>query len=218
MMSRHATLFGWAAAGILWFGIVANAHAVQIPDQVFDAPSTVEFTVPSTSSTHLQQGVTAGLSGLLSRIDIFFAGTPSHDAGTPPGQVLFSVNIGAPWQTDPNDFETLLFFDEGLGPDVIEIDVSAGNILINPGDLFVIGLQSSGTSAVVPGFSGTLLDDHYPLGTLWLDGNPLAFGTSDLNFVTYVGLPHDLPIPEPSGLILLFLGLTGLRLAGMRRN
>ncbi len=42
---------------------------------------------------------------------------------------------------------------------------------------------------------------------------------SDLNFVTYVGLPIvGQPIPEPSGLILLFLGLSGLRIAGMRRN
>lgn len=215
MVSRHTNLFGWTAAGILSFGIAANAQAVLIADQVFPANATsLPFELPSTPSTQFQQGVTAGMSGLLSRVDIFFAGTDDRGKGTPPGEALFSLNLGTPWQDDTNDFEELLFFDAGLGPDVIEIDVSAANIFINPGDMFVIGLRSSGSNAVVPTFAATFLGDQYPGGALWLDRTKLA--VSDLNFVTYVG--PRLPVPEPSGMILLFLGLSGLRLAGMRRN
>ncbi len=230
MMSRHASLFGWTAAGILSFGIVANAHAVPIADQLFpETPSSMPIKLPSSSSVRFQQSVTAGLSGLLSQIDIFFAGYEGPGVGTPPekvppGEVLFSVNVGAPWQDDVNDFEEVLFFGAGLGPGVHEIDVSAGNIFVNPGDMFVIGLQSSGSNAVVPTFAANiLLGDGYPGGALWMETVPVG-GASDLNFVTYVGLPIPKPsafglsIPEPSGLILLFLGLTGLRLAGMRRN
>ena len=99
-----------------------------------------------------------------------------------------------------------------------------GNIFINPGDLFVIGLQSSGSNAVIPTFAANFLSG-YPGGALWVYEDSLQGGTSDLNFVTYVGLGLPVPelslgllVPEPSGLILLFLGLLGLRLAGMRRN
>jgi hypothetical protein len=218
MMSRHTSLCGWAAAGILSFGIVANAHAVLIPDQVFDAPSSDSFFgVPP--SVDLQQGVTAGLSGLLSQIDIFFFDTRPH------GKVLFSVKRGEPGNTDANGFQTVLMLDEEEEGPRIEIDVSAGNIVIEPGDLFVIGLQGLGSNGVIPKFTGTLMDDHYSRGELWGNGAPVFIGTSDLNFVTYVGLGPPVPelslgllVPEPSGLILLFLGLLGLRLVGMRRN
>jgi hypothetical protein len=192
MKIRKTAFLQWIAAGILSFGMVAHAHAVLIPDQVFDSPSLVNFGLPSTPSTHFQQGVTAGLSGLLSRIDIFFAGTPPVGVGTPPGEVLFTVNLGAPWQDDANDFDRVLFFDAG-----------------------VIGLQSSGSNAVIPNFTGALLDDHYTGGALWLDEALLFIGTSDLNFVTYVAA--GLSVPEPSGLVLLFLGLPLLRLTGTRR-
>jgi hypothetical protein len=215
MKIRKTAFLQWIAAGILSFGMVAHAHAVLIPDQVFDSPSLVNFGLPSTPSTHFQQGVTAGLSGLLSRIDIFFAGTPPVGVGTPPGEVLFTVNLGAPWQDDANDFDRVLFFDAGQAPGVVEIDVSAANIFIEPGDMFVIGLQSSGSNAVIPNFTGALLDDHYTGGALWLDEALLFIGTSDLNFVTYVAA--GLSVPEPSGLVLLFLGLPLLRLTGTRR-
>jgi hypothetical protein len=192
MKIRKTAFLQWIAAGILSFGMVAHAHAVLIPDQVFDSPSLVNFGLPSTPSTHFQQGVTAG-----------------------PGEVLFTVNLGAPWQDDANDFDRVLFFDAGQAPGVVEIDVSAANIFIEPGDMFVIGLQSSGSNAVIPNFTGALLDDHYTGGALWLDEALLFIGTSDLNFVTYVAA--GLSVPEPSGLVLLFLGLPLLRLTGTRR-
>ena len=90
-----------------------------IPDQVFTpTASPMPIGLPSTPSVHFQQGVTAGLTGLLSQIDIFFTGSQGPGVGTPPGQVprgevLFSVNVGAPWQDDANDFEEVLFFDAG---------------------------------------------------------------------------------------------------------
>ena len=216
-MSRKPNIVRCMTGAILSLGLVAHAHAVPIPDQVFTSPNGTEFGLPSTPSTHFQQGVTAGLSGLLSQIDIFFSRTDGPGSGSPPpADVLFSVNLGAPWQSDANDFEQHLYFDVGQAAGVVQIDVSSANIVVSPGDLFSIGLQTSGSNAVTPYFTGAILDDHYKGGALWLDQAPLFIGTSDLNFVTYVGSPS--PIPEPSGLMLLVVGLSGLRLARATRT
>ena len=215
MMSRKPNIVRCMTGAILSLGLVAHAHAVLIQDQVFTTPHDVTFGLSSTPSTHFQQGVTAGLSGLLGQIDIFLYAVDGATTGSPPDkEVLFTVNRGAPWQNDANDFEMLVDFSVGQTPGPIHIDVSSANIFVSPGDVFSIGLQTSESNALIPLFTGSLFGG-YAGGSLWLDQSPVLGGLSDLNFVTYIGSPS--PIPEPSGLMLLVLGLSGLRLARTTR-
>ena len=218
MMSRHTKLIRWATAVGLLLGLSANAHAILIPDQVSDAPVPVPFAVDDVSTW--QQGVTAGLAGLLGRVDIFYGGNVGPPPQGPPAEVLFFLNLGPPWQTDANAFEHTLVFNSGDAPGRVIIDVSPANILLQPGDQFVIGLTSASVGAgVLPSFTGSLLDDPYSGGQLWLNANRFLVGASDLDFVTYIEV--SMPIPEPAVLALLLLGLGGvglLRVAGAPRG
>ena len=207
-MSRNTKLARWAAAVGVSLGLAANAHATLIPDQVFISPNNFSFQVDD--ATTWQQGVTAGLGGLLGQVDIFYGGNLSPPPQGPPAEILFFLNLGDPWQTDANVFEHIIVFNAGQAPDRVMIDVSAAKLVLQPGDTFVIGLKTATTGAgVVPTFTGTLLDNGYPDGQLWFNNNPFLVGTSDLNFVTYI---KEMPIPEPSVLALLILGLAGMRL------
>lgn len=204
------------AVGFL-LGLAANAHATLIPDQVFETPSSPFFQV--SDGTTVQQGVTAGQSGLLSRVDLFYAGNASPPPQGPPAEVLFFVNPGTPWQDDPFSFEQTLIFNAGQSADRIMIDVSSAGLVLQPGDQFIIGLMNvSPSSGVVPVFTGSLAGDEYDGGTLWFETigmGPTELPVSDLNFATYV--QQGMPIPEPSALLLLGLAVAGLRVSRLGR-
>jgi len=217
MMSRKTALSGYVAAGVLTLGMVANAHAVQMIDQAFISPANDVFELNSSAFTHFQQGITAGMTGQLSRVDIFSAGAsgPGAGVGTPPDkEVVFTVSLGGfPWQ-DTSDFQTSLYFAANAGPETISIDLSGESLFVTTGQMFAIGLQTSGSNAIIPGFTGSRGSSPYDRGELWFDmpglsaPMPWPEAATDLNFVTYVGL--SMQVPEPSGLILLFAGLSGL--------
>jgi hypothetical protein len=125
-----------------------------------------------------QQKVTAGMDGTLSRISLYSYGGPTT--------FKVYVNVGSPWQSDPNEFEVMV--TRPWGSQWFDIDVSAANIRLSRGNAFVIGAQGE-----------SLLwgsDNTYAGG--WIYGrygsNPpfLQYG-GDLAFATYME-----PIPEPS--------------------
>jgi hypothetical protein len=142
--------------------------------------------------THQQQ-VTAGLSGRLTRIQFLMQGPKS-------GQAWFFVNTGPGPQTDPHDFEALVdvsIIGPGSGEAWLEIDVSAANIMLAAGEVFVIG--GTGTPTIQAEFTGSLTGNPvgnpgYPDGSLWSrrDGfnggifyQPFS-GGFDLCFRTYM--------------------------------
>jgi hypothetical protein len=191
----------WLAAGILSFGLVGHAHAVLMEDQISDSgDSQTVFAFPGVTN---EQSVTAGKNGILSKIEIFLARFAAGSAG----QIDFFVNLGDPGQDGDNDFGpiTIVLNDAGL----IEIDVSLGNIPVADGTPFVIGL--SGNSGF-PLFLENAGGDGYKDGFLFVNG--VKQQDRDLNFKTFV----EVSIPEPTSLILLFIGLTGLAFARPLRH
>ncbi len=79
-----------------------------------------------------QQEVTVGVTGRLVGIEIY------NRTDNPGNSMEFFVNVGAGWQTDPHDFETIVTltpWDEWY-----YIDVSSANIIMNAGEKFAIGV------------------------------------------------------------------------------
>jgi len=199
----------------LSFAAIAPVHATLIVDQDYATPNAVEFTLSSNPTTVLQQGITAGLAAgtdsLLSQVDVFFAGNNRTGAK----DVSFFVGLGGPW-LDPADRRYVETRSFSGPPATASFDLSSLGILISDGDLFVIGLEVSGANSIIPSFTGNMFDSpKYDGGSLWQNEGEVMAGLADLNFVTYVSATS---VPEPSGAILLLLGLYGLMFARSRRS
>jgi len=198
MILRTVALLVFATSG---FPAVINAAII---DQQNSAPLNVQF-----GGSHTwQQEVTTGLTGQLAGVDIWF---------TNVGTAHFSINRGAAWQSDANDyFADVLVTAQGW----THIDVSAANLQFVAGDKFVIGLSAStstnfdflGTGAIDQGSV-----DQYSGGAIHADGssNPY-FPSFDMGFRTYVETASV--VPEPAALTMLGLSVLGFAGAAMRRR
>jgi hypothetical protein len=224
------------AAGILLFGSLTAAHSMpmHVPDQVSDPviPEPFRMSPPSAPFfSFWQQGVTAGASGTLTQVDIFYAELeppPPPGPPSPPEMVQFSLRSGVPEGVGPVLFNQVLNFTNMQAGGPIEIDVSSKNILVDIGTQFVIGLRQLTPSMFFnPGFIGDQSGNVYLGGSLWFQGvssGPNGNGgtdlmnlqTSDLQFTTYVGGSQS--IPEPAALTLLLIGILGISLARTRRH
>lgn len=141
-----------------------------------------------------QQGVTAGLTGQLTQIDIDFLTTQT---------IEITLYDGAPWNAGIADHtQSYVPSTIGLG----SIDVSAANFMVSAGSAFTIGVRGFGANT--PMFRGNITNT-YPDGALYINGdigglgNP-SEGLYDMTFNTYVD-----PIPEPVSLCLLLSGGIG---------
>jgi len=205
-MSEHRigiVVFLWCILGSLVGGIAAAAPVL---DQ--ESPALGESFPADYTGVYWQQGVTAGVAGLLTRVDLYIA---------QPGD-FWDLNIwrGAPWQNRPADFylyATLWDVPAGW----LSLDVSAGGLLFDVGDQFTIGVNGIaggdgfkgpwlGGSHVVPGgaYAGGALwwDDFYHGGAAYGGGN----GDYDFAFRTYMD-PQVVPAPAAVALVALGAGL-----------
>lgn len=148
-----------------------------------------------------QQGVTVGITGQLTRIELY-----ARNAGTTP----LYINAGAPWQSDASEFATT-FVAPGAG--WAGVDTSAAGLFFNAGDQFVIGVGGTASGLWLEG-SHVPPAGAYAAGELWVwfvGDTPAVHssGEKDLAFRTYVDSGSSPTVPAPAGILLGTLG-TGL--------
>ena len=190
--------------GIFTFALVTNAQAVSVLDQQFTT-GTDQFRLEQ--GRIWQQGVTAGKSGLLSEVEVFYDGNLVSGDG---GFKLF-LNLGSIGGPLVFDTTVMLTPMDVLG--WINVDVTSANVnVVSKKSVFFIGLEGLDvTGSLNPFVRGDQGGGNYQGGSLFENGR--EEGTWDFNFRTYVGQA----IPEPTTLLLLTLGLAVLRFA-LRRS
>jgi hypothetical protein len=195
MSSRKIAVFGIVlclSAGL--------ATAAPVLDQ--ESPVVDGFWFSAGASTALwQQEVTVGITGQLTRIELY-----ARNAGTTP----LYVNAGTPWQSDGSEFATT-FVATGSG--WTGVDTSAAGLFFNAGDQFVIGVGGTDSGLELNG-SSVSPDGAYVVGELWItwaDSEPelWADGERDLAFRTYMDSGNNPTVPAPAAVVLGVLG-TGL--------
>jgi len=182
--------------------LVAAAQAGTILDQ-----STVSN--PSTygglnDSLEWQQQVTAGIGGMLAVIELF---------GDNNDTVTVSIGLGAGPFAGPFAFTT----SASITQSGAFIDTLAANILLTPGEQFVI--DTSGGSGHT---NAGLFNASFPYagGGLFRIGGENAFD-DHMIFETFVLTKGGASTPEPTSLVLLSLGLgmiSVLRLTKLTRK
>ncbi len=190
----------WSVLGVLTGGI---ATAAPVLDQ--ESPAWGESFPANYTGVYWQQGVTVGVAGLLTRIDLYI---------TQPGD-FWDLNIwrGAPWQNGLSDFYLpAALWDVPAG--WLSLDVSAGGLLFDVGDQFTIGVSGI---AGGDGFEGPWLGGNhvapggaYAGGALWWDDFYHGGGNGDYDFAfrTYMD-PGVVPAPTAVVLSALGAGLVG---------
>lgn len=182
---------GFGVALILSTPVAASP----VLDQSYDVIGGTNFNGGS-SGYQWQQGVTAGLGGLLTSVELNFIST---------GSTRVFINLGAPWQTDSNEFSgTVDVSTAGW----TSIDVSSAGIHLVPGEAFSIGVEGFGSS-FAPAFTGYQDNGTYAGGALYYNGSGFTNGalTSDINFRTYVDVSA---VPLPATAYLLGSGMLAL--------
>lgn len=176
---------------VLLLGLTMPLAAAPVLDQAYDDIGGTNFT-GGIAGYQWQQGVTAGLGGLLTSVELNFAST---------GTTRVYVNLGAPWQTDADDFSAAVAV-----PAVgwTSVDVSNAGIFLAPGDEFSLGFEGFGSSSTAPTVTGHQGNGTYAGGALFYNGSGFTNGslTSDINFRTYVDTAVVVPLPAAAYLLV----------------
>jgi hypothetical protein len=126
-----------------------------------------------------QQGVTAGITGQLSRLALYVVLAP--DIGE-TASTQISVSVGPPWRAGAPAWMTV------TAPVVSgwnSFDLSKAKIFVTAGDEYVIGIHGQSASNFNPAF-GISYGDQYVGGDLFLNGSTAGSEGNDLLFRTYV--------------------------------
>jgi hypothetical protein len=125
-----------------------------------------------------QQGVTAGVTGQLTRIALF---VDYSDSAGEPAATQVSVTLGAPWQSGVPAWRTTTV----LGVGWTTFNLTGAKIFVVTGDEFTIGIHGQSAHNFNPGF-GFSYGDQYQAGELFMNGSTVGSEGNDLLFRTYV--------------------------------
>lgn len=212
-----------ALAAMMLAGPVAAQAAIVIDQQNLSGGAGIG---PTRTSSY-QQGLTAGASGLLTRIDLNIlylacCAQPSGFGAT--NTFVLDVYGTPPWNGQPYNNNAPLASIPVTAAQTgwLSIDVSSAGLVLAPGRQFAIGLRSDVYWDLGIDSSGPY--NPYGGGSLYgngglIQGNNQGIGAWDLVFKTYLDTESlaPAPVPLPATAWLLVSGLAGLGL-GRRRK
>ncbi len=184
----------------------ARAAAIVVDQTNGSLPKPANWASLSTSA-NWQQEIIAGQSGQLVGLDVFVQYASTY---------TLAVNLGAPWQSDSNDFVGSVVKTTS-SEEILHFDLSAANIVLNSGQAFVFSIAGIGQE--IGTYTSSLPGGAYQ-GRLFKDGILFSDGRWDLGFTTYVELQSQSATvtPEPTSLALAGFAGLGMAVGAWRRR
>lgn len=226
---------GIVAAAIAASLVGGAAHATAVVDQSYVLPTTAagyggnDFGYNSGNDSTFQQlqSVTAGMTGLLSSLDLELARVSG--TGTIGISIIENFAIDGAGHVSGTTTK-VASFAETAAPDfngydlpLVSIDISAANIFVTAGESFAILADVSGADAGLVSWIdfGGGMSNGYAGGTSYASSNggaTYAFQGPDAGFQTFVDADPSSDVPEPATweLTLAGFGLLGTALRQRR--
>lgn len=233
MNTDNKNLFKHLAGPVLSLALATTGHATVTQDQYFNAlassapgVSVWGLTIGGHTGQQLAQTFTAGLSGLLTRVDVQISGY--HHGPQPITEpVTFSLRT-APGGTElAHASIAIADLPAPVWPgEFVAIDLSSFGVTVQAGQSYTIELTSANPSATIswftaetqPGDNAPALygggSMHYFRNGQWLQRADLL--EADAGFKTYVDTAIP-AVPEPSSAWLSLAGMAGLMLRRRRQ-
>jgi hypothetical protein len=185
-LRRYITSVLFVSILALSSALIATTSAIGAPPEATGKPILDQFNPGTLSSTinggsaayEWQQGITAGIAGQLTRIDLFV------DINAALGKVSeteLSVTLGSPWQSGTPAWATTAVLRQGWNT----FDLAKAKIFVDVGDEYAIGIHGQSEFNFNPGI-GISYDEQYPGGDLFVNGSSAESEGNDLLFRSYV--------------------------------